>query len=239
MKLYALPSHVSMCTVSNGAVFLDLRRDKYFGISVADARSLSRVVPGWPASYPDDEVAPETAEERAITLAERFVADGLLSRQTPAGKKVSIASTTSACRAFTSHTLEVRPHIRAIDMVRFSIAIIRATWQIRLRSLEAIVLRQQSTSRRQVHCRPIDLERMRQLVSIFDRLRPLVFTSRNRCLFDSLALLEYLAQYGVRPSWIFGVSVNPFAAHCWLQYGDLSLNSEIETTREYVPILTI
>lgn len=55
-----------------------------------------------------------------------------------------------------------------------------------------------------------------RLTHVFHSLRPL-YPRPYLCLFDSLALLEFLAQWRVFPHWVFGVSVDPFEAHCWIQ----------------------
>jgi hypothetical protein len=59
------------------------------------------------------------------------------------------------------------------------------------------------------------------------------------CLFDSLALIHFLAQYGLYPDWVFGVSADPFEAHCWVQAGQVVLNDTVERVSAFTPILTI
>jgi len=86
---------------------------------------------------------------------------------------------------------------------------------------------------------PLDLERARRLIEAFDRMRVFLFSSRDECLHDSLAVIEFLARYRIFPSWVFGVRARPFAAHCWVQAADVVFNDTVEHVSTYVPIMAI
>jgi hypothetical protein len=58
-------------------------------------------------------------------------------------------------------------------------------------------------------------------------------------LFDSLALLEFLAVYRFFPRIVFGVVADPFQAHCWLQDDAVVLNDDLERLGKYQPILNM
>jgi hypothetical protein len=83
-----------------------------------------------------------------------------------------------------------------------------------------------------------DIARATQLVSVFNCLR-LFYPRPYLCLFDSLALLEFLAHHGLSPKWIFGVRGEPFEAHCWLQTRETVLNDTVERASSYYTIMTI
>ena len=87
--------------------------------------------------------------------------------------------------------------------------------------------------------RSLDAERARKLVEAFARYRVFLFSSKDECLYDSLALLEFLAHYGIYPDWVFGVQTRPFAAHCWVQHGDIVFNDTVEHVRGYTPIMVV
>ncbi|MEO1020428.1 MAG: lasso peptide biosynthesis B2 protein, partial [Pseudomonadota bacterium] len=59
------------------------------------------------------------------------------------------------------------------------------------------------------------------------------------CLFDSLALLYFLARYEVFPQWVFAVQLKPFRAHCWVQSNSLVVNDVVANVRHYTPIMSI
>jgi hypothetical protein len=83
-----------------------------------------------------------------------------------------------------------------------------------------------------------DYQKARTRIAAFNRLRP--FYDRGYlCLFDSLALLLFLAKYQLFPRWIFGVQSEPFSAHCWVQEEDVVLNDTVERVQPYTPILSV
>ena len=86
---------------------------------------------------------------------------------------------------------------------------------------------------------PLDIARVRQLVDTFGRLRVFLFSHREKCLHDSLALLEFLARYGIFPGWVFGVRARPFVAHCWVQHEDVVFNDTVEHVAGYTPIMVV
>lgn len=59
------------------------------------------------------------------------------------------------------------------------------------------------------------------------------------CLYRSGLLRRYLSALGHQVDWVFGVRTWPFAAHCWLQAGDLALDDEAERLLAYHPIMVI
>jgi hypothetical protein len=44
---------------------------------------------------------------------------------------------------------------------------------------------------------------------------------------------------GIRPTLVFGVSADPFAAHCWVQLDDIVLTGDLDTARQFTPILAL
>ena len=85
---------------------------------------------------------------------------------------------------------------------------------------------------------PSDFERARSLVSVFDRLR-WFYPRSYLCLFDSLALIHFLARFRVFPDWVFGVIADPFEAHCWVQAGGVVLNDTVERVSRLTPIMYV
>jgi hypothetical protein len=84
-----------------------------------------------------------------------------------------------------------------------------------------------------------DAGRIAALTQGFFRTRAFVYSSREKCLYDSLVLLEFLAHFKLFPTLVIGVTTFPFRAHCWLQYGSLVLTDYVERTRVFTPILVV
>lgn len=64
-------------------------------------------------------------------------------------------------------------------------------------------------------------------------------SARDRCLLDSLTLLRWLGDLRSGAALVFGVKLNPFAAHCWVQADDLVLNDRLENVAAFTPIRAI
>lgn len=60
-----------------------------------------------------------------------------------------------------------------------------------------------------------------------------------QCLFRSHLLLYVLRGYGLGADWVFGVSLFPFQAHCWLAVDRLTLIDRAEKTEDFVPIMIV
>ena len=83
------------------------------------------------------------------------------------------------------------------------------------------------------------LDRMKQYAATYERLRPLLLTANEKCLFDSLAMMGFLADQDLYPRWIIGVKTRPFGAHSWVQAGSTVLNDQHEYVRQFRPILAV
>lgn len=65
------------------------------------------------------------------------------------------------------------------------------------------------------------------------------FRARDQCVPESIAFHRLCLDRGVPATLVIGVKVNPFAAHCWVQHGDVVINDRMERIRQFTPILEI
>jgi hypothetical protein len=87
-------------------------------------------------------------------------------------------------------------------------------------------------------CTGVDPVAMKDLLHTFEVVRPF-YPRPYLCLFDSLALIGYLAKQGQFPWLVFGVIAEPFQAHCWVQDGDMVINDTLDRVFPYTPILAV
>jgi hypothetical protein len=124
--------------------------------------------------------------------------------------------------------------------MNFACAIARTAFDLRYRPLRATVQRIRS---RKEACAPknrnVTADEVVSLVRIFRLLTPFVYTAQGACLFDSLALVEFLARQQIFPTWIIGLRTRPFGAHSWVQHQQLLLNEQPPEAEEFVPILAV
>lgn len=232
----ALADDVFVCVVDRHAVFLDLGRDDYSAVPLL--------------SMPDADAVPAVVEEFLQRELQRHRDDlraaGLLCNAGSghSGLVDFLAITPVAghvfgrddSRCYGVSVPQSPPRIRLGDWLQFFLASWKASRLLRRRHIAKIAAH---VIRRKAN-RPVELnlDDLRRQLAIFRRLRPW-YPRSYLCLWDSLALLEFLAARRHFPDWIYGVQVEPFGAHCWLQVGDKVLNEDTEYAQQFVPIMLV
>lgn len=235
---YFVWRHVHLCEAGDLVVFLDLRRDKYLAVSRAEKLAVGGRIHGWQENA--DRVRTPEADTQADVVIESMLKLGLLTTDAHQGRPATPEVAKPAYAELIDDDLERRPEVRPGHLIAFMFACSRAKLMLRFRRFEAVVA---SVRRRKPGtdcvCGQQDIARMRKLVSIFNRLRPFVFTSRDACLFDSLSLVEFLLAYDIRVTWLLGIRAQPFAAHSWVQHEHLVCNDFVDHVRAFTPILAV
>jgi hypothetical protein len=231
---FFLAQHVHVCYVDDGAIFLDLRTRKYRGLPAAECRVLKSAVLGWAF---DDGQDGRASRADAATVAETLASQGLLVRDPVRGKSAD------AVRIPCPGAIDLEDVDRRIT-VGLLLSFLRAWASVKLRlrfsSFENVVRRvAQLKQRNSGQPTPETDERLKSLVHVFRTLRTLFYTPDNSCLFDSLVLVEFLYRHGIYPTWVLGVNTRPFAAHSWVQHGDVTLNDSFQKAQACTPIMAI
>lgn len=244
MARYGLARHVFVCRDEEFIVVLDLKQDRYFALEAAKTAPLGAVLPGWPAPPPPQ--GSVSTEQATAEVAAPLVRRGwLLEGQADSGASGPPRKEATPVVAPTPETELIRTtdvgraKLGLRTVVAFVVASVLAKFVLRFWRFERVIARVAGRKSRHVGREPSDLERMRQLVDAFDRLRVFLFSSREECLHDSLAVIEFLAQHGVFPDWVFGVRARPFIAHCWVQTRGVVCNDTVEHVSTYVPIMVV
>lgn len=230
MQAYFLPPHVHVGYRQGALIFLDLKNDDYTLVDGAAAAAVLTVsAKGGAGSIAI------TGEQDLQELLE----GRLLTTERGAGKTVAVTKREPVVERLADREAAYRLRITAVDFWRFVAACTKAVWRLRFQHIESIVARvSRRKSRRLAASDPMDIVRARELTAKFQRLRYL-FPRNYVCLYDSLALLEFLAPYGVFPTWIFGVTLEPWGAHCWVQEAGYAFNEEVEEVANYTPVMAI
>jgi hypothetical protein len=229
MAVPLLAKHVHVCVADNNAVFLDLDQDRYIGLDVERTDILLRIMKGESAA--DAEVA---------ALMSHLMDQRLLTQDTRSGRALRLTKIAEPVAGLIGFEYDPPCEVRWHHALALAAAYFEVTASLRFRSLAATIAtavgRQHAASKRRSG-RP-DVEHVRALVLAFRRLRPLFYRSRQRCLLDSLVLASFLAKYRVFPNVVIGVTLGPFAGHCWVQYETLVLNDRLEWVTKFTPILS-
>jgi len=227
-----------ICLADRYYVILNLADDKYFCIG----RDTLDAIKPWLHLSVDEAMGP-TAIDSARSLEpppgvlEDLIRNRIITSSAAdavQGARPSLLAPTRSMQ-FSAPTLPLT--FARYGAAFFSAASSANRW-LRTLPLQETVQRVTSAAERSGDRGTFDYRKARTRIAAFNRLRP--FYDRSYlCLFDSLALLLFLAKYGLFPRWTFGVQSEPFAAHCWVQAEDVVLNDTVERVQPYTPILSV
>lgn len=217
MHTYRLPDHLGACEVDGHMLMLDLRRDRYLQLDPYTAAALRR----W-----RDQPEVSSREAGLTPLVER----GMLIPAEP------FRGPSRALRPVPDRSLLDRaPRVprRAWAVVPEIAATLWVTrGRLRRSGLECAV---REVRRRTPAATATDPAGH---VALFRTARRLLPAAPN-CLIDSLALSAFLARRSIHSELVFGVKLDPFAAHCWLQNDDAILNDAADSVTTFTPIMVI
>lgn len=245
---YFLMPHCYVCAAADGIIALDTRHDEYLGFTTEDAQVLTGTVTDWPQCptrlLPGGMSAPDSPQKESAVPP---IADQLCDRQliTPyawRGKPATPARIPHPHSIVHADFVDTWPKVNANHIVNVLRACVWAAASLRWRGLEYVIEHARHRKRTRANAartnNPMNPSSS-DLVLIYQQVRTFVFTARDRCLLDSLALTDLLATYGYYPSWIIAVRTKPFGAHSWVQDGNTVLNSPLATALEFTPIVVI
>jgi hypothetical protein len=240
-KEYWMPHHTRACVTATGAVLLDLKRNRYFGLGYREARSLSALAQNWSsaAATQSGSILDPMSADDAARLADALVKAGFLTPVAPTGDALafrSIDSTTELTSV--GYELQRAVRLRFRHVIAFARACLWAKRAVDSRLLYSVAL-EVAGYRQSEGPYPANVQLAIELVCVFRRLRPYAFAAKDQCLFHALALLKFLSHYNIFPTWVIAVRPTPWAAHSWLQLGSLVLDCNPEEISGYTPILVI
>jgi len=236
-----LASHVCACEVGGQVILLDLRANRYMGIDASAVAMLAGRVDNLPVpTCQAPQLSPRPSNERGA-FAERLVSQGLLVAVTNNDGSASFRPT-ALDEATSSLDLSDAASHQSVNAGRFADFLrstARAAWWLRTRSLYSIATTLSAGKNISGACDAGIAHRMKQCAATYERLRPLLLTANEKCLFDSLAMVGFLAAENLYPRWVIGVKTRPFGAHAWVQAGNTVLNDQHEYVRQFRPILAV
>lgn len=232
-----LADHLCACRIGDQVVLLDLDRNRYFSLIGPHARLVANAIEPFEGDTNDKfEPATSTCNDRELIAA--LLRAQILTLDPDAARpdRTRLSRPVSSLELPTNHTAS---SLQPSDIYRFVSAVAIASIWLRFRTLRDI---SKGIGARIQQCEastPAHETRRTNAVTVFDRLRPLAFTSRDRCLFDSLALAVFLAQQGLRSCWVVGIKTRPFRAHSWVQHEGVVLNDLHDHVGPFTPILVV
>jgi hypothetical protein len=231
-RQYTICQHAHTCVASGHIVFLDLERDKYLCLDLEATAALLPFLHGRSIVIRDPLPGCTALTDVSPTLTE--LEQRNLIALVPLGQVASNVEQIARPTRFISAPPGDEYHCTATEACKVFLAVTRSAVMLRWRTLAKTVAH--VTQRRKsaaVSGVPVGLE---TLVQRFASCRSR-FGSTDACLFHSLALLDFLAFHGLYPRLVFGVSMRPFHAHCWIQHEDTVVGDTLERVSQFTPIM--
>lgn len=239
-KLF-LRQHIFLCPDARHWVILDVARDNYICVERHHFESLGPWLHGWESAANDpraDDVSQMPAH--AAALASELLDAGILSEHAENTKAARATHLAPSTTELVLPTLTPARKYRWYHIPVFILSSITASLLLRICPLRSTVFYVSARRRRNLAStqQSFDLDRARTLVEAFETLRPW-YPRPYLCTFDSLALLNFMAWHRLFPEWVFGVTADPFKAHCWVRAGTTILNDTLERTTAFTPIMQV
>lgn len=233
-----LASDVYACLAGDRLVFLDLPTNSYLCLSAENTQVALRLLSPPDVDRPNQSRVRLDSQGKASVVTQALLDRRLLTRASTAERTTNLySSPMSAGREIalsqpTSYGMQI-VYWRAFLASAVSASTKLHFWSMR-KTVQSIRKRKERAGDRMKRSEA----ELSTLVTAFNQLRPF-YPRAYLCLYDSLALLEFLSRRGFYPLWTFGVKSDPFGAHCWVQWGGLILNDSVARVNQYTPIMTI
>jgi hypothetical protein len=221
---YALRNDLSFCRVDDHLIFLDIRNDRYFRLP----SNLERPFVAYANGNEDTDVGD-------------LVKRNILVEAPGSQGRVTAVNIECPVRSALEQSCQAKLHLGSLVDVFITVCSIRR--QLRTRplriSLDSVVAFRSSKQPRPGSISDQAVEQLLLEASGEFRFARAYTPVETRCLLDSLAMVKFLARRKLHASIVFGVTSDPFSAHCWVQAGDLVLNDTVGHANAHTPIRVI
>lgn len=224
---YQLREDLTYCQIGDDMIFLDITNDHYFQPSGAITRALKCFFATGLCSNEDmsrltdcDILVEANEATKSITPppAIRPTRSALeIDRLSSAPTMLDLAETSWIVASTRRHLRTRRIKLVLDDLVSLRIKRLRALGHDMDSATELAILRASMTFYRARRYVPIE----------------------PSCLLDSIALVRFLSRRRLPANIVFGVMLNPFAAHCWVQAESTALNETVSDANAYTPIKVV
>ncbi len=217
--VWTLPQSVSFCDVHGRLVFLDSAADLYVSLPEAAEAVFRRLIAG------------ETIFGAASDIPPGLASAGLLV-EGPQGQPLAPCKSAD----LRASILDQPPAPDNRHVPGLVIALAQTALALRLIGLDRTL---RKLSRHAPALSTLDVHaNAGPVVAAFERLGMLA-TPHEQCLVRSLALGRYLRRRGFAVDIVLGARLRPFSAHAWVQLGDMVLNDQLDTVRNFTPIRVV
>lgn len=218
---FRLRDNLHWCISAGRVIFLDVEADRYFCLPTHAEAAFIRLASG--------DIDPKAAEDLHPLVRRGLLIEDQLSSGLRPAQSVEPAS----------GDLPLEPYWKpnAFELARAFASEIAIGWHLRRRSFAQVVNGIVANPANGTEPRELDAT-LRGIVSASAAVS-LVLRAADRCLVRAIAAHAVCRRRGINPKLVFGVRINPFGAHCWVQLGSTVLIGEFEQVRLYTPIMVL
>jgi len=237
-SMYFLSEDCYVCNTQGYWIVLNISRDQYLCVTHADLASIGSQIHGWQYGGGSLESC-QNLDDGRDRLINSLLVKGILTSNSSQGKAFVESENATGQIAVALPTSTGPVKVRFLAVAQFFLACAKIDWCLRKGKLPlALTMIKQRRLRVRSSTRLLEDSKAIEVIAAFKDLRPL-YPRPYLCLFDSLALLEFLAGHSSYPRIVFGVVADPFQAHCWLEEGSVLLNDDPERVGRYKPIMSV
>lgn len=225
MTHYVVRDDLSFCRVDEHFVFLDIGSDRYFRLPHSMEKALASHLEGNQVSDPD---ITRLIEQRILVEQRGAATDNRRTIQ-------------PAARSAMEAPLPVQG-LRFIEVLEVFAIVLRTRLELKLCTLRHVLdglCADSPVQTAQAAPLPASLEhRLSNAAAIYRRAR-LYIPIDMRCLLDSVAMAKFLRKRQLYAHVVFGVALDPFSAHCWVQLDNCVLNDTVGNVSSHTPIRVV
>jgi hypothetical protein len=219
-----LAADVYFAVIDERSVALDLGHDRYVALGEQLTQALLK--------FTGPDMMVQTGRQD-LAASRILLARGLLSPTPSTSPRPAAQTVTDSLWA--SPTTALFGPRKAIALGALSALAVTAS-SLRLRPIGTTVAMVKHAKQRS-QARPPALTAA-DLLDAYQTVRPW-FPIKPICRLDAIALALHLNWNRQPADLVFGVRLDPFHAHCWVQRGAEVLNEPVETIRKYTPIMVV
>lgn len=225
---YRLGEHLSYCEVEDRWIFLDVSQDRYFMLQEALGAAFRTLRAG---GHPTKK------------HIDKLLESGILAHSQDGKHDIRNVEIRIPDRSALELTSPSHSHPSPRMLLEVLAIVLWTRWQLAYRPLSTILANAESWNFNDA-CMlgSADLaateDRFAVASAQFRQARRYTPVEPS-CLLDSLSLAYFLARRGLAADIVLGVTLRPFAAHCWVQTRNLILNETASDAHAHTPIKVI
>ena len=218
---FVLHDAIHFCISGEQVILLDVRSERFCALP----RSCNDAFLSW--------LGGEPIAEREMSCLELLVVKGILHRTAQEAPRPDRRTPVRLVSTDLLDTSLLQPS--TLEVVRAISARLLWAWRMKHWRLERQLQHLEQPVGSKKTTPTADVRAIARAFELADR----ILGSHDKCMERSFAMLSVCRKYGLPARAVIGVQNGPFAAHCWVQDGEIVLNEHPDRVQLFTPIMVI